>query len=261
MQSPETLNPVAPVRKARRRTLTLEKQANRGRTRIRGERAKSHTETEYSDANDDEDEDIGPSAKDSSKTSLPNTGSEVSMTNSSLPTTASSGWIASSGPSPNASVPIFEVSDLSTAPSALAHKVSLSRLAPPRYILRKAYKRIKLQNPLPPVMILHLKRFYGTHTGSMKKLDDFVSFETEFDFAPFVFPTPKKGTMLYRLTGVVIHLGSINSGQYCPPEDIFLQGQMLIVIKLCIIFLYAQDVTAKLGRRKVEEEGFKGGPR
>ena len=213
---------MAPVRKARRRTLTLENKGNRSRTRIRGERAKSHTETESSDANDDEEEDTDPSTKDSSNSSVPNGGSEASMTNSSLPASASSGWITSSGPSPNASVPTFKVSDLSTAPGALARKVSLPRLAPPRYILRKAYKRIKLQNPLPPVMILHLKRFYGTNTGAMKKLDDFVSFETEFDFAPFVSPTPKKGTMLYRLTGVVIHLGSINSGQYnLPPPNMY----------------------------------------
>jgi len=50
----------------------------------------------------------------------------------------------------------------------------------------------------------------------MKKIDDFVSFETEFDFTPFVFPPPKEEKLLYRLTGVVIHLGSINSGQYTP---------------------------------------------
>jgi len=221
MQGPEALSPVAPVRKARRRTLTLEKQDGRGRTRTRGDRAKSPTETESSDANDDEEEDIHPSTKDSSKTSLANTASDASMTNSSLPATTTSGWITSSGPSHNASVPTLEVSDLTTSPSPLAHKISLSRLAPPRYMLRKAYKRIKLQNPLPPVMILHLKRFYGTNTGSMKKLDDFVSFETEFDFAPFVFPLSKKGKMLYRLTGVVIHLGSINSGQYPPRNSYF----------------------------------------
>jgi hypothetical protein len=171
--------------------LTLERQESRDRIRAR-ERAITPTETESS-GNEVDDEDISIS-KDSSKTSLPAT--------------------------ENSNVPILEVSDLSASPVIVSPPVLPIPLpsiatAPPRYILRKAFKRMKLQNPLPPVMILHLKRFYGTNTGSMRKIDDFVSFETEFDFAPFVFPpSPKKSKLLYRLTGVVIHLGSINSGQY-----------------------------------------------
>ena len=196
MHSPDTITtPVAPVRKVRRRTLTLERQESRGRTRAR-ESPKTPTETESS-GNEVDDEDASIS-KDSSKTSLPTT--------------------------ENSSVPILEVSDLSASPVIASPTVlpvprpSIAT-APPRYILRKAFKRMKLQNPLPPVMILHLKRFYGTNTGSMRKIDDFVSFETEFDFAPFVFPpSPKKSKLLYRLTGVVIHLGSINSGQYKFPS-------------------------------------------
>lgn len=137
-------------------------------------------------------------SKDSSKSSLPNT--EASA------------------------IPIIEVSNVSASPLVTVSppltvpppRPSIST-APPRYILRKAFKRMKLQNPLPPIMILHLKRFYGMISGTMKKIDDFISFEPEFDFAPFVFPpTPPKVKILYRLTGVVIHLGSINSGQYIP---------------------------------------------
>ena len=186
MHSPETITtPVAPIRKVRRRTLTLERPESRVATRGQ-ERPKSPNETESSE-NEVDDEDVSIS-KESSKTSLPST--------------------------ENSSPAVPEASDLSTSPVLTIPRPSIAT-APPRYILRKAFKRIKLQNPLPPVMILHLKRFYGTYTGSMKKIDDFVSFETEFDFAPFVFPpTPKKSTLLYRLTGVVIHLGSINSGQY-----------------------------------------------
>lgn len=188
--SPDTITtPVAPVRKVRRRTLTLEGQESRGRTRTR---AKSPTETESSGNSDGDDISV---SKQSSKTSLPTT--------------------------ENSGLPSFSVSNFSTSPVNITSALPLPRpsvsTAPPRYILRKAFKRIKLQYPLPPVMILHLKRFYGTNNGSMKKIDDFVSFDTEFDFAPFVFPTsPKKSKLIYRLTGVVIHLGSINSGQYDP---------------------------------------------
>jgi hypothetical protein len=195
MQSPDTITtPVAPVRKARRRTLTLERQGSRGRTRIREKEKTPEVESDAS-TNDVEDDRISNS-KDSSKSSLPNLDTVV------------------------VNIPKFEVSEVTTSPTNMDGLVTIPRpsiaSAPPRYILRKAFKRILLQHPLPPVMILHLKRFYGTYTGSMKKIDDFVSFETEFDFAPFVFPPQKKSKLLYKLTGVVIHLGSINSGQYIP---------------------------------------------
>ena len=194
--SPEAITtPVAPVRKARRRTLTLERKETRGRTRNRDTSPTLEVESSVSDIADDEDVDL---SKVTSKTSLPTT--------------------------LDSTIPTVEISDLSTdspviaevpqAPPVTIPRPSIATV-PPRYILRKAFKRIKLQNPLPPIMILHLKRFYGAYTGSMKKIDDFVSFETEFDFAPFVFPpSPKRSKILYRLTGVVIHLGSINSGQY-----------------------------------------------
>lgn len=201
MHSPEAITtPVAPVRKVRRRTLTLERKESRGRHRIRESSPTAEPESSDSDIADDEDGDLSKvSSKVSSKTSLPTT--------------------------LDSTIPSVEISDLSTESPLIAEPptptVTIPRpsiaTAPPRYILRKAFKRIKLQNPLPPIMILHLKRFYGAYTGSMKKIDDFVSFEPEFDFAPFVFPpSPKRSKMLYRLTGVVIHLGSINSGQYPP---------------------------------------------
>jgi Ubiquitin carboxyl-terminal hydrolase len=198
MASPDTITtPVAPVRKARRRTLTLERQESRGRTRTRVKTPDAEAESETSGAELD-DESISISI-DSSKSSLPTSEAPIVK----LP-----------------SVPRLAVSEeSSTSPITLERKISIPRSsissAPPRYILRKAFKRIKLQSPLPPVMILHLKRFYGTYTGSMKKIDDFVSFETEFDFSPYVFPPSiKKSKLMYSLTGVVIHLGSINSGQY-----------------------------------------------
>lgn len=194
MHSPDTITtPVAPVRKARRRTLTLERQESRGRTRAREQTKSPEPEVESDTSiNDIDDESISVS-KESSKSSLPALNLSV------------------------VDVPKLEVSEVTASPTSIDGSVLIPRpsilSAPPRYILRKAFKRMKLQHPLPPVMILHLKRFYGTYTGSMKKIDDFVSFETEFDFGPFVFPPQKKSKLLYKLTGVVIHLGSINSGQ------------------------------------------------
>jgi Ubiquitin carboxyl-terminal hydrolase len=192
MKSPDAITPVAPARKARRRTLTLERPESRVRARAR-EDAKSLTDSESSGNEvDDEGEQM---SKGSSNTSQHIT--------------------------ENSSVPRLDVSEVATSPIITPPSPTIPRpsisTVPPRYMLRKAFKRIKLQNPLPPIMILHLKRFYGTYTGAMKKIDDFVSFETEFDFAPFVFPPiPKESKLLYRLTGVVVHLGSINSGQYFP---------------------------------------------
>src|SRR5437899_503230 len=116
MHSPDTITtPVAPIRKVRRRALTLERQESRGRTRA----AKFPTETESSgDEVDDEDVSI---SKDSSKTSLPTT--------------------------ENSSMPMPEVSDLSTSPVLASPPVlpiprpSIATAAP-RYILRKAFKRM-----------------------------------------------------------------------------------------------------------------------
>jgi len=197
MKSPDAITtPVAPIRKARRRTLTLERTGSRGRTRNRDDKkSEQDIDRESYTSDNDADEYMMSVSEESSKSSLPQ--SDTPMIN----------------------IPTLEVSDLSTSPtntqpSPLTIPRPSISTAPPRYILRKAFKRMKLQAPLPPIMILHLKRFYGAYSGSMKKIDDFVSFETEFDFAPFVFPpSPKKSKLLYRLTGVVVHLGSINSGQ------------------------------------------------
>ena len=198
IHSPETITtPVAPHRKARRRALTVEKQETRGRQRSKS--IKSVTvDSEASDSEPEEDN-ADAVSKESSKTSIE--GSETTL----APT-----------------VPEVKITDASSSMTEVVSvplKINILRpsisSAAPRYILRKAYKRIKLQYPLPSIMILHLNRFYGTANGSMKKIDDFVSFDPEFDFTPYVFPPPKKEEkLLFRLTGVVIHLGSINSGQY-----------------------------------------------
>ncbi|CAG8793450.1 22107_t:CDS:2, partial [Gigaspora rosea] len=106
---------------------------------------------------------------------------------------------------------------------------------PQKYILRKARKRY-LFDSLPPVLVFHLKRFQqvgGRFSVSMKKIDDFVSFEEEIDVRDFIVPPGSEGEEMededdesgselpsesrntkYRLYGVVVHLGSLYNGHY-----------------------------------------------
>jgi hypothetical protein len=114
-----------------------------------------------------------------------------------------------------------------------------------QYVLRKAYKRY-LFDSLPPVMVFHLKRFQQVGSRwsvsmSMRKIDDFVSFDEELDIGDFVVPpeieeknenaintehdsmdsmeSPSKNkqhklSTKYRLYGVVVHLGNLYNGHY-----------------------------------------------
>ena len=79
-----------------------------------------------------------------------------------------------------------------------------------RYILRRAHKRY-LIDTLPKVLVLHLKRFqqtkstglFGTSVGAssfstLKKLEDFVSFPTTLDMAPFLAPKLRPGSRKTR---------------------------------------------------------------
>lgn len=74
--------------------------------------------------------------------------------------------------------------------------------APPpkkqRYIMRRAHKRYLISAPdLPPVLVVHLKRFqqtnksslFGTPFTNLKKRDDDLTFPQELDLAPFLAPT------------------------------------------------------------------------
>ncbi|KAK4058334.1 hypothetical protein OIO90_000491 [Microbotryomycetes sp. JL221] len=123
-------------------------------------------------------------------------------------------------------------------------------LAPPkaRYILRKAHKRYLISAPdLPPVLVIHLKRFqqtnksslFGAPFTSLKKRDDDLTFPQELDLAPFLAPTDKPprqatpgqmqeyvappsplveeysvGTARYSLYAVVVHFGTLVTGHY-----------------------------------------------
>ena len=99
----------------------------------------------------------------------------------------------------------------------------------PKFLLRKAYKRILFQKPLPKVLVFHLKRFQSTGRGffgSLKKVDDMVKFDDIIDMAPFVTPnTSRPGTeveshgeenasTIFQLSGVVVHVGTLHGGHY-----------------------------------------------
>ncbi|CAG8460639.1 11416_t:CDS:2 [Acaulospora morrowiae] len=93
-----------------------------------------------------------------------------------------------------------------------------------QFILREAYKRY-LFSSLPPVLVLHLKRFQQTGKW-MKKIDDFVEFDEEIDVGNFIVPpgaddidgskSSRKKVLntKYRLYGVVVHIGSLYNGHY-----------------------------------------------
>ncbi|BFZ63267.1 Ubiquitin carboxyl-terminal hydrolase 16 [Saitoella coloradoensis] len=86
-------------------------------------------------------------------------------------------------------------------------------------VMRIAYKRFVIATP-PKVLTLHLKRFQQVGR-SMRKIDDFVEFETEIDLQPFIAPDSMDKTTSteavstkYRLVGVVVHMGTMSGGHY-----------------------------------------------
>ncbi|KAI9815757.1 MAG: Ubiquitin carboxyl-terminal hydrolase 10 [Pycnora praestabilis] len=72
---------------------------------------------------------------------------------------------------------------------------------------------------LPPVLILHLKRFQYDNTGGTQKIWKKVGYPLELEIPKEVFPPHKRGSLLahgglptYRLIGVVYHHGKNASG-------------------------------------------------
>ncbi|EPX74600.1 ubiquitin carboxy terminal hydrolase Ubp7 [Schizosaccharomyces octosporus yFS286] len=87
------------------------------------------------------------------------------------------------------------------------------------FTYREAYKRLLIDSPLPPVFVIHLKRFHHNFSadGSCdpKKINGFVQFEQELDVNEFVMPTIRSSEgNKYRLFGVVAHSGTLNYGHY-----------------------------------------------
>ena len=72
---------------------------------------------------------------------------------------------------------------------------------------------------LPPVLILHLKRFQYNNTGGTQKIWKKVGYPLDLEIPKEVFPPHKRGSFAahgglprYRLTGVVYHHGKSASG-------------------------------------------------
>jgi hypothetical protein len=91
-----------------------------------------------------------------------------------------------------------------------------------KLIKRRATKQY-LIDQLPPVLILHLKRFMQTNYGSVHKIDDRVIFPLELDLSPFVLSkvgdspgddAAEKGSPRFRLVGLVEHIGGLGGGHY-----------------------------------------------
>ncbi|OZJ01618.1 hypothetical protein BZG36_05381 [Bifiguratus adelaidae] len=111
----------------------------------------------------------------------------------------------------------------------------------PRYILRRAFKRYLVASP-PQVLVLHLKRFQQVNLrGTMRKIDDWIEFPETVNMDQYValpediadtnksegedlgqpdgvssreITLSQGGSNNYRLYGVVVQTGSLQSGHY-----------------------------------------------
>ncbi|XP_043921057.1 ubiquitin carboxyl-terminal hydrolase 45 isoform X2 [Protopterus annectens] len=84
------------------------------------------------------------------------------------------------------------------------------------YVYTNARKQLLISS-VPPVLVLHLKRFHQAGL-SLRKVNKHVDFPLILDLAPFCSLSCKNvtegGSVLYSLYGVVEHSGSMKGGHY-----------------------------------------------
>lgn len=108
----------------------------------------------------------------------------------------SAGGVTRAPPSPGATSGKSLASTKAPAPASNANAKPPPKKQ--RHILRRAHKRYLISpDDLPPVLVVHLKRFmqtsksslFGTAFVNLKKRDDPVSFPKEMDLTPFLAPS------------------------------------------------------------------------
>ncbi|XP_048137040.1 ubiquitin carboxyl-terminal hydrolase 2-like [Rhodamnia argentea] len=81
-------------------------------------------------------------------------------------------------------------------------------------VKRDATKRV-LIHKAPPILTIHLKRFSQDARGRLSKLNGHVIFRETIDLRPFMNTRgEEKEKCVYRLTGVVEHMGTMRGGHY-----------------------------------------------
>ncbi|KAL6655284.1 hypothetical protein ACP70R_006110 [Stipagrostis hirtigluma subsp. patula] len=81
-------------------------------------------------------------------------------------------------------------------------------------VFRAAMRRI-LISKAPPALTINLNRFSQDSHGRFKKLKGHVRFKEVLDIRPFMDPRSKENdNTIYRLVGVVEHMGSMSGGHY-----------------------------------------------
>lgn len=83
---------------------------------------------------------------------------------------------------------------------------------------RDAIKKLDISK-LPPVLIIHLKRFYADSYSTCRKKTVYVDFPlTQLDMLPYVAPKERmviaNTTRRYNLYAISNHYGSLESGHY-----------------------------------------------
>uniref|UniRef100_A0A2P2MZF8 Ubiquitin carboxyl-terminal hydrolase n=1 Tax=Rhizophora mucronata TaxID=61149 RepID=A0A2P2MZF8_RHIMU len=81
-------------------------------------------------------------------------------------------------------------------------------------VKRDATKRVFI-NKAPPILTIHLKRFSQDARGRLNKLNGHINFRDTLDLGPYMDPRcPNVDKHIFRLLGVVEHLGAMRGGHY-----------------------------------------------